>query len=148
MTFEGKKLINKKARLIDTDLLAHVDDPYYEYGRDLMRENVIKWDTPPVPRHLYHTSRFISRLAYMIRDFTDADASIIHTGLIAKSFEGGTLSEYELHKVLPHPINVVKIKLTGRELKEIFNQSMRHEFRDDVVRGMGFRGDVFGTLIR
>jgi 5'-nucleotidase len=57
------------------------------------------------------------------------------------------LSEYELHKVLPHPINVVKIKLTGRELKEIFNQSMRHEFRDDIVRGMGFRGDIFGTFV-
>ena len=89
LTFEGRELVDKSARLIDTDMLSHVDDPYYEYGRDLMREKVIKWDTPPVPRHLFHTSRFISRLAYMIRDFTGADASIIHTGLIAKSFEGG-----------------------------------------------------------
>ena len=147
LTFEGKTLVDKSARLIDTDMLSHVDDPYYEHGRDLMRENIIKWNTAPVPRHLYHTSRFISRLAYMIRDFADADASIVHTGLIAKGFEGGTLSEYELHKVLPHPINVVKIKLSGRELKEIFNQAMRHEFRDDVVRGMGFRGDIFGTFV-
>src|SRR5699024_12881377 len=35
----------------------------------------------------------------------------------------------------------------SRELKEIFNQAMRHEFRDDVVRGMGFRGDIFGTFV-
>lgn len=147
LNFEGGKLVRKSARLIETDLLAHIDDPYYEYGRDLMRERVIQWNALPIPRHLYHTSRFITRLAGMIRKFTDTDVSIVHTGLIAKNFEGGTLTDYELHKVLPHPINAVRIEVTGRELKDILRQSMRNEFRDEVVRGMGFRGDIFGSFV-
>jgi 2',3'-cyclic-nucleotide 2'-phosphodiesterase (5'-nucleotidase family) len=146
LEFEGRALIRKHARLYDTDLLSSSDDHYYEIGRDMM-STVVKEEAPPIERTLYSTSRFIMALARMLRLFTDSDASLLHTGLIAKSFEGGTLTEYDLHKVLPHAINTVQIELTGRELKEVFNQASKHEFKDDIIRGLGFRGDIFGCFV-
>lgn len=147
LTFDGRTIVDKKAELIETDMLSHVDDKYYDIGKEMLAKNIVTRDAHPIERNLYRTSRFISMLAEMIRDFTGSDASVVHTGLIVKSFNGGEFTDYDLHKVLPHPINAVQIELTGRELKEIFNQSMKHEFRDQVVRGMGFRGDIFGCFV-
>ena len=83
----------------------------------------------------------------MLKDFTKSDAGLIHTGLIASPFEGGELTEYSLHKVLPHAINAVQIELTGREMKEVFTQANQHEYKDEIVRGLGFRGDIFGCFV-
>lgn len=147
LTFEEKTLVGKKAQLIETDLLAQVDDQYYDVGKYMLESHIVKDNMLPVERRLYSTSKFISRLSEMVKLFTESDASVVHTGLIAKAFEGGTFTEYDLHKVLPHPINVVQIELSGRELKEVFNQSLKQEFKDEIVRGMGFRGDIFGCFV-
>ena len=147
LTFDGRKLTGSKARLTESDLLANVDDQYYDIGKFMLESQVVKDNMGQIPRTLYRPGRFISTLAEMLREFTESDAGIVHTGLIAKAFEGGTLTEYDLHKVLPHPINAVQIELSGRQLKEVFNQASRHEFKDEVVRGMGFRGDIFGTFV-
>jgi 5'-nucleotidase len=147
LTFDGHTLVNKQAQLIETDLLANVDDKYYEIGQYMLEDQIVKDNMMPIDRRLYSAGRFISRLSEILRKFTDSDASIVHTGLIARGFEGGTLTEYDLHKVLPHPINAVQIELTGRELKEVFNQSMKNEFKDQIIRGMGFRGDIFGCFV-
>lgn len=147
LTFDGKTITGKKARLIETDLLSNVDDPYYDSGKFMLESHIVKNNMEQIKRTLYRPGRFICTLSKMLRLFTESDAAIVHTGLIAKAFEGGTLTEYDLHKVLPHPINAVQIELTGRELKEVFNQAMQHEFKDTVIRGMGFRGDIFGTFV-
>ncbi|MCG1010108.1 bifunctional metallophosphatase/5'-nucleotidase [Salinicoccus sp. ID82-1] len=146
LEFDEKTLVGKRARLYDTDLLTSSDDHYYEMGRDML-STVIKDSAAPIERRLYSTSSFITSLARMVRLFTDSDASLIHTGLIVKPFEGGMLTDYDLHKVLPHAINTVQIELTGRELKEIFSQASKHEFKDEIIRGLGFRGDIFGCFV-
>lgn len=147
LNFQGKKLINKKAKLIEADFLAPKENNYYQLGKEMLSNTVIKSDAYPIERRLYSASRFASLLAYMIRDFTDSDVGLIHTGLVASPFEGGVLTEYALHKVLPHAINAVKIELTGREMKEVFTEANRHEYKDEIVRGLGFRGDIFGAFV-
>ncbi|GAA3728753.1 bifunctional UDP-sugar hydrolase/5'-nucleotidase [Salinicoccus jeotgali] len=146
LDFEAGKLVDKRARLYNTDYLTGTEDKYYDRGRQLL-STVVKHDVAPIERRLYSTGRFISRLAEMVRIFTDSDVGLLHTGLIAKPFAGGDLTEYDLHKVLPHAINAVQIELTGRELKEVFNQAAQNEFKDEIVRGLGFRGDIFGCFV-
>src|SRR5699024_12641492 len=89
----------------------------------------------------------VTLLVAMVQDFTDSYAGLVHTGLVVKSFEGVDLTDYVLHKLLPHAINAVQIELTGRELKEVFNQAAKHEFKDEIIRGLGFRGDIFGCFV-
>lgn len=147
LQFEGRKLIGKKAMLIEADILSQVENDYYNKGKAILKSTVIKKEALPIDRRLYSAGRFSSLLAYVLKDFTESDAGLIHTGLIASSFEGGELTEYDLHKVLPHAINAVQIELTGREIKEIFTQANRHEYKDEIVRGLGFRGDIFGCFV-
>lgn len=147
LEFEGKNIKRKTATLIEADILSQVENEYYNKGKALLKNTVLKQGARPIDRRLYSAGRFSSFLAHMLKDFTNSDAGLIHTGLIASPFTGGELTEYDLHKVLPHAINAVKIELTGREIKEIFNQANRHEYKDEIVRGLGFRGDIFGCFV-
>ena len=147
LTFENGRLTAKKAALIESDILSQVENDYYDIGKAKLKNTVIKEAALPIDRRLYSAGRFSSLLAYILKDFTASDAGLIHTGLIASPFEGGALTEYDLHKVLPHAINAVQIELTGREMKEIFTQANRQEYKDEIVRGLGFRGDIFGCFV-
>ncbi|WP_020007838.1 bifunctional metallophosphatase/5'-nucleotidase [Salinicoccus albus] len=146
LTFEDRKITRKRAELYEADLLAGVDDNYYEAGKEML-QTVVKEGLEPIDRRLYSASRFVTFLAWMVQKFTGSDAGLVHTGLIAKPFDGGSMTEYDLHKVLPHAINTVQIELTGRELKEVINQASKHEHKNEVIRGLGFRGDIFGCFV-
>ena len=147
LKFHNNTLIDKRAKLIESDFLAPKENGYYNIGKEMLDKSILKDQAYPIERRLYSASRFTSLLAYMIRDFTNSDVGLIHTGLVASPFEGGKLTDFSLHKVLPHAINAVKIELTGREIKEVFTQANRHEYKDEIVRGLGFRGDIFGCFV-
>ena len=50
-------------------------------------------------------------------EFTNADCTIINAGLIVNNVESDQLTEYDIHTMLPHPINLVRVRLKGSELK-------------------------------
>lgn len=135
----------KEARLIDVNLLSSKHDKSYDRGKQLLSVPVLK-NAEPIERRLLSASRFMTELNEILLKFTRSHATLINTGLIVKPFYGGELTLYDLHTVLPHAINAVRIKLTGRELKEVIEQSEEHEFQDAIVKGMGFRGDIFGRF--
>lgn len=139
--------INKKsARLISVNLLSSKHDKSYDRGKQLLSVTVLK-SSQPIERRLLSASRFMTELNEILLDFTRSHATLTNTGLIVKPFYGGELTLYDLHTVLPHAINAVRIKLSGRELKEVIEQSEEHEFEDEIVKGMGFRGDIFGRFV-
>ena len=49
--------------------------------------------------------------------------------------------------MLPHPINLVRIRLTGQELKQVIIKSQKQEYINEFAQGLGFRGDIFGGYI-
>lgn len=144
--FEDGVVKKKSARLIDVNLLSSKHDKSFERGKQLLSAPIVK-RAEPIERRLLSASRFMTELSTVLLSFTDSHATLINTGLVVKEFYGGELTMYELHKVLPHAINAVRIELTGRELKEVIHQSEEHEFQDMIVKGMGFRGDIFGRFV-
>ncbi|GGA99354.1 bifunctional metallophosphatase/5'-nucleotidase [Macrococcus hajekii] len=146
LQFEQSTLVKKEARLIDTDELADSEDSFYEQGR-LALSDVVYNQPVDLPRRLYSASYTTALLARQLRVELEADCALINTGLIVKGYNGDHFTKYDLHKMLPHPINSVKITLTGRELKEIIAVSAKHEYRDEIVKGFGFRGDLFGMYV-
>lgn len=146
LTFEGNQLCNKTATLIDTDALRNMSDDYYERGKKLLSEKVTS-GTFELPRRLFSASYTTAFLAHALKDYLNADCALINSGLIVKGYSGEHFTNYHLHAMLPHPINPVKIKLSGRELKEVINMSFQHEHKHDVIKGFGFRGDVFGMYV-
>ncbi|UBH15995.1 bifunctional metallophosphatase/5'-nucleotidase [Macrococcus armenti] len=146
LTFEGTTLICKSARLIDTNDLRNTDEDYYEMGANLLKTK-ISTEQLMLPRRLYSASYTTHLLLEALMKFTEGDCALINSGLIVQGYEGNNFTYYDLHTMLPHPINPVKITLTGRELKEIINMSMHHDHRDEIVKGFGFRGDLFGMYV-
>jgi len=49
--------------------------------------------------------------------------------------------------LLPHPINICTVKLTGAELKEVYRAAQNDEWPELQLKGLGFRGIVFGKLL-
>ncbi|TDM03732.1 bifunctional metallophosphatase/5'-nucleotidase [Macrococcus carouselicus] len=146
LDFDETGLRHKEARLIDTDELTDSEDSYYEQGRLSLSEMVYNQPVN-LPRRLYSASYTTALLARELRIELEADCALINSGLIVQSYTGDYLTRYDLHKMLPHPINPVKITLSGRELKEVIAMSAKHEYRDEIVKGFGFRGDIFGMYV-
>lgn len=140
-------LIEKKAELIETDMLVDVEENYYQIGKEKLIKTEIKHDVAPIGRSLNVISQFTYAFMQMLKVYTDTDVVLIHAGLVADHFDGGTLTQFDLHRILPHSINAVKVEISGRELKEIYTMANQHEFRDTIMNGLGFRGDVFGIFL-
>lgn len=71
-------------------------------------------DTPiTLQRAMNHITKASYLLAESVHEFTEADCTIINAGLIVKGYTAQRLTEYDIHQMLPHPINVVRIRLTG-----------------------------------
>src|SRR5699024_2873332 len=113
----------------------------------LLEKTVVVEDSVPVTRDLYSISEFTYTFMQMLKRFTETDVALIHAGLVADAFEGGTLTQFDLHRILPHSINAVRVEITGRELKEIYSVANQHEFKDRILNGLGFRGDIFGVFL-
>ena len=59
------------------------------------------------------------------------------------------LSEAELQYVLPHPMHVVRTRLKGSDLWRMVMEmeKNRHFLRKFPLKGMSFRGKIFGDII-
>lgn len=147
LSIEDKNMIAKRAELIETDMLVGVEENYYQVGKSLLEKTIVVEDAVPVTRDLYSISEFTYTFMQMLKRFTETDVALIHAGLVADAFEGGRLTQFDLHRILPHSINAVRVEITGRELKEIYSVANQHEFKDRILNGLGFRGDIFGVFL-
>ena len=55
------------------------------------------------------------------------------------------MTEYDIHQMLPHPINMVRVRLSGLKLKEIIEKN-KQEYMYEHAQGLGFRGNIFGAI--
>lgn len=146
LEIEDHKVISKKANLLDTNILDEVENNYEEKGKALLSKPIYNQDIS-LPRRVNSASYTTDLLCESILEFTEADCAIINAGLIVKGKTGNILTEYDIHQMLPHPINTVSIKLKGIELKEIIYKAMEQSYMDEVAIGFGFRGDIFGGYV-
>ncbi|MCI2868415.1 bifunctional metallophosphatase/5'-nucleotidase [Staphylococcus hominis] len=146
LTIENKTVITKEATLHPVDTLPVVKTHFDEEGKDLMKKAIIN-----KPVSLSSRTNVITKTTYLLAEsvyeFTNADCTIINAGLIVNSIEGDQLTEYDIHTMLPHPINLVRVRLKGSELKKVILKSQKQEYMYEHVQGLGFRGDIFGGYI-
>ncbi|MBF7017561.1 bifunctional metallophosphatase/5'-nucleotidase [Staphylococcus durrellii] len=141
-----KKVISKKAIIHSLASLPETKTHFVEEGRALMDEAVT--DKPiTLPRETSYISKTTYLLAESLQYFTGADCTIINAGLIVNAIKDKIVTEYDIHQMLPHPINAVRIKLSGKLLKEVVDKSQKQEYINAQAQGLGFRGNIFGGYI-
>ncbi|WP_042476127.1 bifunctional metallophosphatase/5'-nucleotidase [Bacillus ndiopicus] len=146
------KKIAKQEKVIECALLpSPKEEP--AFLQSLVNEAQQKLDKPSftVPKtyhkEWFHYSQLSHLFAEAIINYTDADCALFNAGIFLEDLQRGYVSAYDLHRILPHPINLCTIELTGTELKEIYMQSMNEEWPQLQFKGLGFRGIVFGKLL-
>lgn len=144
-------LKRKKAYLIETEKLENPDVVYdknlRQEGKSLLHEAVFHNETE-LKAEWFKESRLAHLFGNAMIEFSGADCALFNAGLFMKDLPLGKITRYDFHQMLPHPINPCMIALTGAELKEIYLQSMNSEWPQLELKGLGFRGTVFGKMIR
>ena len=95
----------------------------------------------------FHDSPLAKLFAEAILEETGADCAMFNGGIFLNDLQKGYVSRYELHQIFPHPINLCVIECTGAELKEVYKQAQNEEWPDLQLKGLGFRGIVFGKML-
>ncbi|MBS4178544.1 bifunctional metallophosphatase/5'-nucleotidase [Lederbergia citrea] len=96
------------------------------------------WDKP---------SQLPALLCEALHEWCNADCSLINSGLVLKSLTKGRVTKYDLHQMLPHPINPCTVELSGAELKEVLLHAQDASWVNLELKGLGFRGQVMGAFI-
>jgi 2',3'-cyclic-nucleotide 2'-phosphodiesterase (5'-nucleotidase family) len=114
-------------------------------------ETVLNQEIVTLPATLYadwfHETPLMQGLTDTLRNWTQADVSLLNAGLILDDLKEGTITYGEIHRVCPHPINPVVVHLSGDELLEVVRGSLKKEFMEIPLKGFGFRGEVIGRML-
>ena len=123
-----------------------IEQKLFDQGKELLH---VEAATIPDPLEYEwsHTSPLGELLCEAIYEWCKADCAIINSGLFLRSLKEGRVTKYDLHQMLPHPINPCAIELTGQELKEIVFHMENENWPHVSVKGLGFRGKVMGKFL-
>ncbi|MEK6268658.1 MAG: bifunctional metallophosphatase/5'-nucleotidase [Planococcus sp. (in: firmicutes)] len=145
-----KEFEKTSARLIEVSGLCEVqegfDEHLVEQGKIQMNELVFYSDKK-LKAEWFKDSELATLFGQAMIEFTGADCALFNAGIFMEDIREGAMTRYNFHKMLPHPINPCVVELSGAELKEIYLQSLNSEWPQLELKGMGFRGVVFGKMI-
>lgn len=147
-----RKIVYRNTRLLDcSQLPKEQDDAAFEVA---LIEEARKQQHEP----LFHLPKFLNKEWYhhsqLSRFFAEAlfaqiegDCAMFHAGIFKDDLHAGDVTAYDLHRILPHPINVCVVELSGAQLKEAYLQSFNDEWPRKEMKGLGFRGVVLGKML-
>lgn len=95
----------------------------------------------------FESSPFSELLARGIREWCEAEISMVNAGVLLEGLSEGTVTKGDLHRICPHPINPCKINIRGEELRETVRQAFTKKLTHLELKGFGFRGEVLGAFI-
>ncbi|MGV3465979.1 MAG: bifunctional metallophosphatase/5'-nucleotidase [Heyndrickxia sp.] len=149
---ESKRILTKKAALFETRYLPSPEDEereissLQEKGKSIL--NTFLVDLPEdLHTEWFEPSPLPQMLCEAIQEWVESDCALINAGLLLGNLEQGAVTRFDIHSILPHPINPCLIELSGTELKEIFLQTLDPKWPPLELKGLGFRGKILGNFI-
>lgn len=148
----AKKIVEKSDTLIENSTLPVVQDEekllynLFEEGKTILDQPLFSTKSM-LNREWFHYSRLSDFFANAILQESGADCALFNAGIFLDEMPKGNVSSYDLHRILPHPINLCVIELSTTELKEVLLQSKNEEWPRLELKGLGFRGVIFGEML-
>ncbi|MBM7586198.1 2',3'-cyclic-nucleotide 2'-phosphodiesterase (5'-nucleotidase family) [Bacillus pakistanensis] len=145
-------VVAKKAQLYEHHELDEVDGEEYEIqnwfhkGEKLLQEPIVNLPEP-IKVEWFKWSPLPQILCDALLEWCAGDCAFLNSGLFLDGLKKGKVTKYDLHSILPHPINPCVIELQGSELKEVVKQTFDEEWPHIQVKGLGFRGKIMGTFV-
>lgn len=149
-----KRVESVHTELIQTENLAHIEGETREiealqsWGKEHLDVEVFK-ATKYYNREWFHDSHLARLFAKALAEYSHAECSFFGAGIFMTPLEKGPVTAYDLHKMLPHPINACLITMTGEQLLHCLKTIEQHpEWERMEVKGLGFRGQVLGKILQ
>ncbi len=115
-------------------------------GKKAMEERMF-YNPRDLKQNLFAASPLSNLLGRALIDYSDADCAMFNAGIFLGSLDRGWITKETIHSLLPHPINVCVITLSGAELLEVYELSLNEEWPEIKIKGLGFRGVLMGAMI-
>ena len=150
---ETKCIVSIEEELIDNGQLVTVpEEAEFLYSLTKKAESLLKEPVTQLSKTYYkewfHYSPLSNLFAEAVFNYTKADCVMFNAGIFVDDLKKGYVSTFDMHQILPHPINLCLIELTGTELKEMYLQAQTNEEWPQLqIKGLGFRGIIFGKLL-
>lgn len=154
LTIANGEIIHSEARAIPTaDLSVLPEDQeeiadYLALGHELLKNEEVAKITQPLLVDLNASAPLMLTTLKALKEKGHTDAAILNNGLFLTDIPAGIVNKDQLHETLPHPMHLIRVTLSGRELSRLVKEmeKNRHYLRKFPISGMGFRGKVFGEL--
>ena len=149
---ENKIVVDKSDELIDNSTLVPSPDEeifvqnLLETGKNLLNVPLFEMKSM-LNREWFHYSRLSNFFAEAILDVSGADCALFNAGIFLDEIPKGIFHPMIYIAILPHPINLCIIELSANELKEVLLQSENDEWPYLQLKGLGFRGKIFGKML-
>lgn len=152
---DRQQLTSKSAKTIATEDLSEAAGDqteiasYTRRGQEILNQQAVAVLPRAYAGSVVQDSQLMQEGLAAVEEATDTSAAILNAGLFLGDLNAGVLTKNELHQLLPHPMRMVKIRLTGYNLWRLIREmeKNRRHLRRSVVRGNGFRGTIFGDLV-
>lgn len=147
-----KKIIKKTAQLYRSENLpilpedTEMIEAKIQQGKRALEEAVF-YNPVELKQNLFGQSELASYFGRALIDYTNADCALFNAGIFLSSLKKGWVTKADIHRLLPHPINVCTMELTGAELYDIYYESLDTELAQIEVKGLGFRGTLMGAIL-
>ncbi|MFD4492165.1 bifunctional metallophosphatase/5'-nucleotidase [Lysinibacillus fusiformis] len=147
-----RKIVEKKDTLIHNKDLPNIQNEQ-QIVQSLEDEGIRILDTPVFTteksynKEWFHYSQLSDLFAHAILEKSGADCALFNAGIFLDVLPKGNVTALDVHRIFPHPINLCTIELSVTEIKEIYMQSKNEEWPYIELKGLGFRGVIFGKML-
>ncbi|MBO0467587.1 5'-nucleotidase C-terminal domain-containing protein [Enterococcus plantarum] len=154
LTVANGTILNSEAKAVSTAELPTLSEDqreienYLALGHQLLKAKKIANIPHPLFVDLNAEHPLIITTLKALKEKGRTDAAILNNGLFLTDIPKGIVDADQLHETLPHPIHLIRVTLSGAELIRLVKEmeKNRQYLRKFPIRGMGFRGKVFGEL--
>ena len=98
----------------------------------------------------YEETNLGNFIADILREYTSADIALINAGTLRASIDQGPVTVENVFNAMPYPNEIVTVKLSGRDLMEVLNRSVRGSREDEdggFMHVSGIRITISGRRI-
>lgn len=123
-------------------------DHWQWQGSTLLAQQVVANVPKQLTPHWHHASELTALGLRAITSYAGTDLGMLNGGLFMRDLPAGPVNLNDLHTMLPHAMHVIRVTLTGEELwRLVYEMELVRPFLNKYqIRGMGFRGQVFGYI--
>lgn len=121
---------------------------YLTEGHRLLQAQQITQIPETLSTDLRQPHAFITVALKALKEAGQTEAAVLNNGLFLADLPEGIINADQLHEALPHPMHLIKVTLKGSDMSRLIREmeKSRQFLRKFPIRGMGFRGKIFGEL--